>query len=954
MDSGTSIKLYTKKVDTNSSSSFWGELLACAENAVNYEQGNVTVARTDDNVYELRDQGNVKQFIKAHATTKTTATPSQKKKGGGGGSGSSSVPTEEKVVESFDGYVEKAVFDAMNVSSVSIPQNFHALENVCIPTQLEYQLFRIVDIEESDNEVTITARHVWYDNLQNYTLWQPTAETSYSAGAVCRNIMTNAVSPTSSHVATDCTDTMKGGYFDYERKNIVECFLDPEEGICAKFDLFMLRYNWDFYCLKNVGYDRGMVIQDKKNLLGIERTESIEDVVTRVVAYGKDENGNIVWLNNSGKKYVDSTHINDYGFPRCEVYDTGVQVGKDNVTAANLNSKILAKAQERFSVDHADLPEVSLTVDFVSLGDTEEYSQYRGLDRVFLYDIVSIKDTERDYSYQAQVVGIEYDILTGMLNSITIGDIRNWDGKRKIAAWQVPEISGALIRERSIREGSFVTAAIRTGDIKDGAVDSDKIKDGAVNSGHMSQSADSHFKTIFAEELYISNTSEDGLLNTRFTVNEQGISGLVEKTGVNNVPAGTTIYGKLSVEAGKVAMVVGTNQSGNYIKAAEICTSINEAGEGVATIDANHVYIGNSKSTTIINGKLNASDVTADYLAAKIATIPTLSGIVGHFSGNLVSDSSVIAPYVYLGTGGAELGGGVSAVRIDGPSNDTYKLQYQTYRGSGWTDAGSFSRATSLSGSWSGTTYTVTASPQGNTTSTTIVLELSGSANIIGAKVRSGNTDITSAGAQLEEDTTNKKVTCSMTGGSQSTIAQISTQNTWQAGWNTGNSAGQTTGWTNAYNKVSWPGAGTGSSITVKAPSASSSTTGGQQSTTYTLSTDGTYAYIKTGAVTVARVSNTGVTISSVTAPAGTSTSATVTATASNGNTGTCTVSVDNTAIGSNGGCYAQAKIGSTVIARKWISMPSSATWSSYWPSTNVISVTCQVGGTSYTHSFSR
>ena len=47
---------------------------------------------------------------------------------------------------------------------------------------------------------------------------------------------------------------------------LVECFLDPENGVCAKFGLSLIRDNWDFYCLKDVGYDRGYVIQTGKNL----------------------------------------------------------------------------------------------------------------------------------------------------------------------------------------------------------------------------------------------------------------------------------------------------------------------------------------------------------------------------------------------------------------------------------------------------------------------------------------------------------------------------------------------------------------------------------------------------------------------------------------------------------------------------------------------------------------
>ena len=372
--------------------------------------------------------------------------------------------------QSWTGYIPKATFDALNVSTVSIPRSFAGLEASAVPTRLEEQLFRIYAVEENENYVTVRARHVWYDNLQNYTLWKPTEDTSYSGAAVCRNIMTNTISHADSKVASDCTDTKPGSEFDYERKNLVECFLDPENGVCAKFGLSLIRYNWDFYCLKEVGYDRGYVIQTGKNLLGVVREESIENVVTRTCPIGMDSKGEIVWLNNNGNKYVDSTHIGDYAFPRVEIFDTGLQVGQDDVTAENINAKLLEAGQKRFSEDKADIPEVTMTIDFLSIGDTEEYAQYRGLDKVYLYDIVTIKDTVRGYEYSAQVVGVEHDILTGMLNSITLGKIQNSDGVRKIATWQVPEVSGENIRLKTIMAGSFLPGAINADDIALGAV----------------------------------------------------------------------------------------------------------------------------------------------------------------------------------------------------------------------------------------------------------------------------------------------------------------------------------------------------------------------------------------------------------------------------------------------------------------------------------------------------
>lgn len=368
------------------------------------------------------------------------------------------------------GYVKKEDYDALNLSTVQIPANFAGLEAEAVPPRLVDQLFRIYEVEEDDDYVTIRARHVWYDNDQNFCLWKGTENTDYTGAATCRNVLVNALYPVKGNVASDCTDTLKGSDLDFERKNLVECFLDPEKGVCAQYGLSLIRNNWDFYCLKEVGYNRGFVVESKKNLLGVNRRENCDEVVTRVAPFGKNDQGDIVWLNNNGVKWVDSENVNDYDYPKAELLDTGLQIGKEDVTARNIQEKLLAAAQKRFSEDHADDPLIEMTIEFLSLGDTEEYAQYRDLDKVYLYDIISIKDLEKGYQYTAQVVAVEHDILTGMLLSVKIGELDNWDGVRKIAKWQVPEISGENIRLKSILAGSFAPGAILGDDIANGGV----------------------------------------------------------------------------------------------------------------------------------------------------------------------------------------------------------------------------------------------------------------------------------------------------------------------------------------------------------------------------------------------------------------------------------------------------------------------------------------------------
>ena len=153
--------------------------------------------------------------------------------------------------------------------------------------------------------------------------------------------------------------------------------------------------------------------------------------------------------------------------------------------------------------------------------------------------------------------------------------------------------------------------------------------------------------------------------------------------------------------------------------AAQIVAKINAStGESEIHLDADKVYIGNSKSTTVINGKCSLSDVTADYIDSKIATLSVLHGISASFTGSLR-----VASAIYLGSDATDvsknLATAIKELNIS-QSGNTYTLQKKSYNDSDWQDVGSFSRATTLTGSWSGGTFEVTASPQGNTNATTL------------------------------------------------------------------------------------------------------------------------------------------------------------------------------------------------------------------------------------------
>ncbi len=179
----------------------------------------------------------------------------------------------------------------------------------------------------------------------------------------------------------------------------------------------------------------------------------------------------------------------------------------------------------------------------------------------------------------------------------------------------------------------------------------------------------------------------------------------------------SSLRSSIKQEADRIGLVVEGTGANAKVKKAAIVAAVKDSNgylESTIKIDADKVYIGSEKSTTVIAGKCTLDDVTADYIGGKIATLSTLNGIAGSFTGNL-SCSGLLAGQVYVGSGSGyrNISNPVMSVVLTGPVDNVYTLT--STKSDGTYSSYPFSRATSLSGSWSGRNYTVTADPQGNT-----------------------------------------------------------------------------------------------------------------------------------------------------------------------------------------------------------------------------------------------
>ena len=287
------------------------------------------------------------------------------------------------------------------------------------------QLFRIktVTIDTAAQELTVFAEHVSYDLAA--ILLRDVKVAQASPSMTITRVQEGLMMPYRGEIATNLTTDENGTYTgSFNGKNGIFAFLDPGSGIVPTFQARFARDNWDLFVLKKTDRDRGVRIAYGKNARGIIWSRNREKLVTRVVPVAKDQDGADLYL---PEQYVDSPLIDDYPVVRMERLAVKGQIGKDDGTgtdtkwtAETLYEEMRSKAQERYTVDHADVIYAEVTVDFEQLGDTEEHAWLKGLEHALLYDIIHAEDARVGLNIALTVTELEWDFIRKKITALKL------------------------------------------------------------------------------------------------------------------------------------------------------------------------------------------------------------------------------------------------------------------------------------------------------------------------------------------------------------------------------------------------------------------------------------------------------------------------------------------------------------------------------------------------------
>lgn len=272
------------------------------------------------------------------------------------------------------------------------------------------QPFRIYRITKPmKGIVTIYARHMAYRN--NKIVVAPF--TAVSVTSALQGLKNNAV--------TDCpfvfwTDKTTEAQMSVPVPKDIWTLLGGSQG--SILDTYGGEYEFDKYTVKlhnRRGADRGVSIRYGKNLTDLKQDENVANVFTGVYPYWVDADGNLVQL---PERYISGpgTYTEDKIKP--------LDLSQEFETAPTEDQ--LRTRAERYIVDNdIGKPDITWTVEFVQLEQTEEYKGKALLERVLLGDTVSVVFPLLNVDVSSRAVAVRYKPLLERYKSITLGKVKS-------------------------------------------------------------------------------------------------------------------------------------------------------------------------------------------------------------------------------------------------------------------------------------------------------------------------------------------------------------------------------------------------------------------------------------------------------------------------------------------------------------------------------------------------
>ena len=383
------------------------------------------------------------------------------------------------------GYMASQYLTFQRTETQSVQTNVGFRNQVIEARQLRDQPFRIYRLVPELDKITVYARHIFYDLLDN--MIKSLKPSSSAVGASVVQSLSGAC--LSSHDFTFYSDlTATAEDVEWENINPVEALLG-EGGLVEKYGAELARDWYDVFLVKRVGNNTDVSIRERKNLTGISYDVDETDVVTRIMPTGEDVDGNILYL---PELFLDSPNINAYTHPKW--IHLPVSEAKEVTDGDEPKSKVQCYAEMRKAAQAefdggCDLPTVTLKVDFVNCSDAEEYKQYAALTDIFLGDRVRVVARRIGVEVSMRMTQYTYDCLTKKYTSVTLGTAADTLEGSTISSRQLPSgvISGSKLAINSVGTGQLQSGSVGSLQVKMAAIQTAHIQDASITKAKIAE-----------------------------------------------------------------------------------------------------------------------------------------------------------------------------------------------------------------------------------------------------------------------------------------------------------------------------------------------------------------------------------------------------------------------------------------------------------------------------------
>lgn len=349
-------------------------------------------------------------------------------------------------------------------------------------------------------------------------------------------------------------------------------------------DVYGGEYEFDGYTIKlwnKRGADKGVELRYGKNITDIEQSEDFASVVTGVVPYWEGMDGDTVTLPEHA---VYGSLAESYPFARTIVKDFS-----EAFEEAPTEEQLRAKATSW--VEKAQLPDVSLKVNFEHLAQYTEYEGMALLETVNLGDTVSIHYEPLDVSKSARIVSTNYDCLNEKYTSVQIGSV---SGNLEQVMSRINNTTETM--KETVTKG--LPSALET------AIENATELITGVNGGYVVLNTDANGKPY---EILIMDNADKALATNVIRLNQNGIG---FSTNGYNGPFVTA----WTIDSHFVADFITTGNLNASLLTAGIITD--ETGNNFWNLDTGEVSFGNYASGII-------SSIEVKYARSTTSAIPS-------------------------------------------------------------------------------------------------------------------------------------------------------------------------------------------------------------------------------------------------------------------------------------------------------------------------------------------